>query len=142
MKCKFCNTAISDATFDLGNTAISNALIKEENLHSIEETFPLILYTCSKCFLVQIENQVTNVKIFNEEYVYFSSLSKFWLQHAKKFCQDIKNYLNLDSKSFVIEIASNDGYLLRNFVEASINCLGIEPSKSTADTALSNGVPT
>ena len=142
MRCKFCNTAISDATFDLGNTAISNALIEEANLNSVEETFPLILYTCSKCFLVQIEEQVANNRIFTEEYVYFSSLSKFWLEHAKKFCEDIKNYLSLDSKSFVIEIASNDGYLLRNFVEVGINCLGIEPTKSTADTALSNGVPT
>lgn len=142
MRCKFCNTAISDATFDLGNTAISNALIEEANLNSVEETFPLILYTCSKCFLVQIEEQVPNNRIFTEEYVYFSSLSKFWLEHAKKFCEDIKNYLSLDSKSFVIEIASNDGYLLRNFVEVGINCLGIEPTKSTADTALSNGVPT
>ena len=142
MRCKFCNTAISDATFDLGNTAISNALIEEANLNSVEETFPLILYTCSKCFLVQIEEQVTNNRIFTEKYVYFSSLSKFWLEHAKKFCEDIKNYLSLDSKSFVIEIASNDGYLLRNFVEVGINCLGIEPTKSTADTALSNGVPT
>ena len=142
MRCKFCNTAISDATFDLGNTAISNALIEEANLNSVEETFPLILYTCSKCFLVQIEDQVASNRIFTEEYVYFSSLSKFWLQHAKKFCEDIKNYLSLDSKSFVIEIASNDGYLLRNIVEVGINCLGIEPTKSTADTALSNGVPT
>ena len=142
MRCKFCNTEISDATFDLGSTAISNALIKEANLNSVEETFPLILYTCSKCFLVQIEEQVASNRIFTEEYVYFSSLSKFWLEHAKKFCEDIKNYLSLDSKSFVIEIASNDGYLLRNFVEVGINCLGIEPTKSTADTALSNGVPT
>ena len=142
MKCKFCNTAISDATFDLGSTAISNALIERVNLNSVEETFPLILYTCSKCFLVQIEIQVAINRIFTEEYVYFSSLSKFWLEHAKKFCEDIKNYLSLDSKSFVIEIASNDGYLLRNFVEVGINCLGIEPTKSTADTALSNGVPT
>jgi len=142
MKCKFCNTTISDATFDLGKTAISNALIVESNLNSVEETFPLILYTCPKCFLVQIENQVSNDRIFNDEYVYFSSLSKFWLQHAKKFCEDIKDYLNLDSKSFVIEIASNDGYLLKNFVEVGINCLGIEPTKSTADNALSIGVPT
>ena len=142
MRCKFCNTAISDATFDLGNTAISNALIEEANLNSVEETFPLILYTCPKCFLVQIEVQVASDRIFTEEYVYFSSLSKFWLQHAKKFCEDIKNHLSLDSKSFVIEIASNDGYLLRNFVEVGINCLGIEPTKSTADTALSIGVPT
>ena len=142
MRCKFCNTEISDATFDLGHTAISNALIEEANLNSVEETFPLILYTCPKCFLVQIEVQVASDRIFTEEYVYFSSLSKFWLEHAKKYCEDIKNYLSLDSKSFVIEIASNDGYLLRNFVEVGINCLGIEPTKSTADTALSNGVPT
>ena len=97
MRCKFCNTAISDVTFDLGHTAISNALIEEANLNSVEETFPLILYTCSKCFLVQIEEQVPNNRIFTEEYVYFSSLSKFWLEHAKKYCEDIKNYLSLDS---------------------------------------------
>jgi SAM-dependent methyltransferase len=142
MKCKFCSTKIKDSTFDLGSTAISNALIEKENLDSIEEIVPLILYTCPNCFLVQIENQVSSGKIFNENYVYFSSLSKFWLDHAQKFCEDIKNYLNLDSNSFVIEIASNDGYLLTNFVKAGISCLGIEPTQSTADSALSKGVPT
>jgi SAM-dependent methyltransferase len=142
MRCKFCDSLISDCTFDLGNTAISNELIHESKLHSVEETFPLLLYTCKECFLVQVEEQVPSDRIFNEEYVYFSSLSKFWLQHVKRFCKDITDYLNLDSKSFVIEIASNDGYLLRNFVKSGINCLGIEPTKSTADIALSNGVPT
>jgi SAM-dependent methyltransferase len=142
MRCKFCNEAISQITFDLGNAAISNALIQEANLHSLEETFPLILYTCPQCFLVQVEEQVPSNRIFNDEYVYFSSLSKFWLQHAKSFCENIKSYLNLDSESFVLEIASNDGYLLRNFVDQGINCLGIEPTKSTADVALSKGVPT
>ena len=142
MKCKFCTTKIIDKTCDLGSTAISNALIEKENLNSVEEIIPLILYTCPKCFLVQIETQVSSHKIFNEKYVYFSSLSTFWLEHAKKFCKEIQNNLNLDSNSFVLEIASNDGYLLKNFVEDGINCLGIEPSQSTADVALSNGVPT
>lgn len=142
MKCKFCNTAISNSTFDLGNTAISNALIQQSDLNSSEETFPLILYTCPKCFLVQVEEQLASSIIFNEEYVYFSSLSNYWLKHAKKFCEDIKDYLNLDSESFVIEIASNDGYLLKNFVEDGIDCLGIEPTNSTAKQAVSIGVPT
>ena len=142
MRCKFCDSLISDCTFDLGNTAISNELIHESNLHSMEEIFPLMLYTCKECFLVQVEEQVPSDRIFNEEYVYFSSLSNFWLQHAKRFCKYITDYLSLDSKSLVIEIASNDGYLLRNFVKFGINCLGIEPTKSTADIALSNGVPT
>ena len=142
INCKFCDAKINNITFDLGNTAISNALLKQEELNTLEKIFPLVLYTCPKCYLVQIDCDIESSVIFNEEYVYFSSLSSFWLEHAKKYCEDIKKYLSLDSKSFVIEIASNDGYLLKNFLEMDIECLGVEPSRNTAHVALSKGIPT
>ena len=137
INCKFCDAKINNITFDLGNTAISNALLKQEELNTLEKIFPLVLYTCPKCYLVQIDCDIESSVIFNEEYVYFSSLSSFWLEHAKKYCEDIKKYLSLDSKSFVIEIASNDGYLLKNFLEMDIECLGVEASRNTAHVALS-----
>ena len=142
MNCKFCETKIGEHVFDLGNTAISNALIKKENFHSQETLYPLILYTCPSCFLVQIEEQASSENIFDDEYVYFSSLSSFWLSHAKEFSQKIIAKLDLNKESFVVEVASNDGYLLTNFVSHEIECLGIEPTKSTASEALSKGVPT
>ena len=142
MRCKFCNTKIENITFDLGNTAPSNSLISSNNLFESEVTYPLTLYTCPNCFLVQIEEQVNGEEIFNEDYVYFSSASKYWLAHAKKYCKNITNKLNLNSDSFVVEIASNDGYLLKNFVDDNIRCLGIEPTQNTANEAMLKGVPT
>jgi ubiquinone/menaquinone biosynthesis C-methylase UbiE len=142
MKCKFCNTEIENITFDLGNTAPSNSLIFPDNLFSSEVAYPLTLYTCPKCFLVQIEEQVNGEEIFNENYVYFSSASKYWLAHAKKYCKEITNKLSLNNNSFVVEIASNDGYLLQNFVNSNIKCLGIEPTQNTANEAMLKGVPT
>jgi len=142
MKCKFCYTKVENITFDLGNTAISNDLLSEKKLFMGEMIYPLVLYTCPNCFLVQVEEQVSSEKIFTEEYVYFSSASSYWLSHAKKYTDEIINKLQLDENSFVVEIASNDGYLLKNFVEKNINCLGIEPTKSTADVAMEKGIPT
>ena len=142
MKCKFCNTKIEDITFNLGNTAISNNLILPKDLFIVENTYPLVLYTCPSCFLVQIDEQLDGADIFNENYVYFSSASKYWLDHAKKYCLEITAQLNLNEDSFVVEIASNDGYLLQNFVENKIRCLGIEPTKSTAHNAMLKGIPT
>ena len=142
MKCKFCKTKIDEPIFDLGNTAISNALIKEEDFHNKEILYPLILYICPKCFLVQIDEQASSKVIFDDEYVYFSSLSLYWLEHVQKYSEQIINRLDLSEKSFVVEIASNDGYLLRNFVSKGIDCLGIEPTKSTAKVAISKGIPT
>lgn len=142
MKCKFCDTEIKDITFDLGNTAVANDLILPENLSASEKIYPLVLYTCPNCFLVQIEEQLNGGEIFSDEYVYFSSTSAYWLDHAKKYCEKITKQLNLDDNSFVVEIASNDGYLLQNFVNNNIKCLGIEPTQSTADEAIRKGVPT
>ncbi len=142
MKCKFCDTEIKDITFDLGNTAPSNELIIKENLYKSEKIYPLVLFTCSNCFLVQIEEQVGGIEIFNEEYVYFSSASAYWLDHAKKYCDKITQRLKLNSDSFVVEVASNDGYLLKNFIDNNIKCLGVEPTQSTANEAMHKGIPT
>ena len=142
VKCKFCNTRIKNVTFDLGNSAASNSLIFKEFYLESENTFPLVLYTCPKCFLVQIEEQLSGAEIFNKDYVYFSSMSLYWVSHAKKYSDEIINRLKLDSSSFVVEIASNDGYLLKNFVERGVGCLGIEPAKGTAAAAELVGVPT
>ena len=98
MKCKFCKTKIDEPIFDLGNTAISNALIKEEDFHNKEILYPLILYICPKCFLVQIEEQSSSKDIFDDEYVYFSSLSLYWLEHMQKYSEHIINRLDLSEK--------------------------------------------
>lgn len=142
MKCKFCNTKIENITFDLGNTAPSNSLISSKDLFKSENTYPLVLYTCPDCFLVQIEEQVGGSDIFNEDYVYFSSASSYWLAHAEKYCIEITRRLNLNKDSFVVEVASNDGYLLKNFIDSDIRCLGIEPTRSTANEAMLKGIPT
>ena len=142
MKCKFCNTYIADPTFDLGNTAISNDLIPKDRLNSLEKTYPLIFYVCPLCLLAQTEQYKEGYEIFGDDYVYFSSYSSHWLRHAKQYVEDITIRLNLDKSSFVMEVASNDGYLLKNFVEKNIKCLGVEPTRSTAQEAIKKGVPT
>ena len=142
MKCKFCNTHITAPTFDLGNTAISNDLIVKDKLHFQEKTYPLVLYVCPKCFLAQTEQYKDGYEIFGDDYVYFSSYSSHWLKHAKQYVEDITTRLNLGKSSFVLEVASNDGYLLTNFVEKNIKCLGVEPTRSTAQEAIKKGVPT
>ena len=142
MKCQFCNTTIIDATFDLGKFPASNSLISKEFYLESEKKFPLVLYTCPNCFLVQIDLQLSGAEIFSNDYVYFSSMSSHWVDHAKKYSNEIINRLKLDKSSFVVEIASNDGYLLTNFVERGINCLGIEPAAGTAAAAELAGVTT
>ncbi len=142
MECKFCLCEIKKPCFDLGNTAISNDLLTNKTLHLMEKTYPLILYICPKCFLAQTEQFQKGFEIFDEDYVYFSSCSQEWLKHASKYVDIIINRLALTKKSFVIEVASNDGYLLQNFVKQDIKCLGIEPTKSTALVAMRKGIPT
>ncbi|MBT4730516.1 class I SAM-dependent methyltransferase [Candidatus Woesearchaeota archaeon] len=142
MKCKFCRTVIENPVFNIGSTAISNDLVSADRLNESEKTYPLVLYVCPKCFLAQIERHKEGHEIFRDEYVYFSSYSSYWLEHAKKYVDNIIDRLNLNKNSFVIEVASNDGYLLTNFVARGIKCLGIEPTYSTASEAIKNSVPT
>ena len=141
MKCRHCKTELELEFLDLGNAPPSNAYLNKEDLRKPEITYPLRILTCTNCWLVQTEDYTDADELFNDDYAYFSSTSKSWLEHASDYCVMITNRLGLSDNSFVVEIASNDGYLLKNFVSSGIPCLGIEPTKSTAEAASAIGVP-
>ena len=140
MKCRHCKTELDIEFLDLGNAPPSNAYLRPEDLRKPEVTYPLRVLTCSNCWLVQTEDYADSGELFNDTYAYFSSISQEWLNHAATYCEMITKRLKLNTNSFVVEIASNDGYLLKNFVQANIPCLGIEPTKSTAVAAEALGV--
>jgi len=142
MKCRSCLAQLDFCLIDLGNAPLSNAYLTEITLRRPEKWFPLRVLVCTKCWLVQSEMYSRAAEIFNEEYAYFSSFSTFWLEHSKVFAAEAIENFELDQESFVIEIASNDGYLLTNFKEKGIPCLGIEPTASTAAVARSKGIET
>lgn len=135
MKCRFCNNELSIEFIDLINAPLSNSILTEEELNEPETFFPLKLFICEDCFLIQIDEYQKSNEIFNEKYAYFSSFSKSWLEHSKKYVNMIIKKLQLNKNSFVVEIASNDGYLLQYFKELNIPCLGIEPASNTAAEA-------
>lgn len=141
MNCRFCSTPLRTRFLDLGYAPPSNAYLKEEDLVKPEKAFPLRLYVCENCLLVQTEDYSRSEELFSNDYAYFSSVSSFFLSHAKAYCDMITPRLGLTQNNFVLEIASNDGYLLRNFVEQGIPCLGIEPTSGTADAAKELGIP-
>ena len=141
MKCRHCHTELKHVFLDLGRAPPSNAYLSKEALSAPETTFPLKLYVCDQCWLVQTEDYSEADELFSDDYAYFSSTSQGWLQHAARYAESITKRLGLNKNSFVIEVASNDGYLLKNFVAAGIPCLGVEPTDSTADAAEKIGVP-
>ena len=141
MNCRHCNTLLQHVFLDLGFAPPSNAYLNEEQLHLPELYFPLKLFVCDQCWLVQTEDYLGADKLFRPDYAYFSSISSSWLDHASRYATMITNRLELDPNSFVIEVAANDGYLLKNFVASGIPCLGIEPTASTAAAAEAIGVP-
>lgn len=120
---------------------LCESFIAPAHENSMEEFFPLRAYVCPSCFLVQLEEYVSPSAIFTE-YAYFSSYSASWLDHARKYVKNISESLSLGSDSFVVEVGSNDGYLLRNFVDGGVPCLGIDPADNVAKTAKEQGVPT
>jgi 2-polyprenyl-3-methyl-5-hydroxy-6-metoxy-1,4-benzoquinol methylase len=126
---------------DLGFAPPSNAYISQADLSKPEKYYPLKVKVCTHCWLVQTEDYAQADELFSDEYAYFSSTSSGWLSHASAYAKSVIERLHLNSKSYVIEIASNDGYLLKNFVEAGIPCLGIEPTDSTASAAEKLGIP-
>ena len=140
MKCRHCGRELQYVFVDLFNSPPSNSYLSKEQLNEPEILYPLKLYVCEHCFLVQIDEYKKSTEIFNSDYAYFSSYSTSWLEHAKKYVNMITDKLNLGSNSFVIEIASNDGYLLQYFKEKNIPCLGIEPTASTAKAAREKGI--
>jgi len=141
MNCRHCGKPLRHQFLDLGFAPPSNAYLKTDDLHTPELYFPLKLYVCDGCWLVQTEDYARSDELFTEDYAYFSSTSSGWMRHAADYCDMISKRLKLDKASHVIEVASNDGYLLRNFVEAGIPCLGIEPTDSTAAAAEALGIP-
>lgn len=125
---------------DLGFAPPSNAYLSKEDLSKPEKYYPLKVKVCEECWLVQTEDYANSDELFNSDYAYFSSTSTSWLAHAKEYSNKIISRLNLNKDSHVIEVASNDGYLLKNFKEANIPCLGIEPTESTAHAAEAIGI--
>lgn len=140
-KCRFCGNPLIHSFCDLGTSPLSNAYLKEENLKKQEAFYPLHAYVCDHCFLVQLEEFQTPDKIF-DDYAYFSSYSESWLKHAEKYVKEMQQKFSFNSSSQVIEIASNDGYLLRYFKEQGIPVLGIEPAANVAEAAERIGIPT
>ena len=141
MNCRHCETYLQHTFLDLGFAPPSNAYLTLDDLNLPELYLPLRVKVCSNCWLVQTEDYTTADKLFTPEYAYFSSTATSWLIHAEKYSEKIIAELGLTNESFVIEIAANDGYLLKNFVAAGIPCLGIEPTDSTADAAEKLGIP-
>jgi len=141
MNCRHCDSPLEHTFLDLGFAPPSNAYLSEADLTKPEMYYPLKLKVCTQCWLVQTEDYTQADELFSPDYAYFSSTSSSWLAHAKSYAETMKARLGLNEKSFVIEVASNDGYLLKNFVEANIPCLGIEPTASTAAAAESLGIP-
>lgn len=141
MNCRHCETPLKHVFLDLGFAPPSNAYLQAKDLHAPETYFPLKLHVCDQCWLVQTEDYSRSDELFTEDYAYFSSTSKGWLKHAQAYCEMIAGRLGLDADSLVIEVASNDGYLLKNFVAAGIPCLGVEPTDSTAEAAEALGIP-
>ncbi|MBK7765437.1 MAG: class I SAM-dependent methyltransferase [Sulfuritalea sp.] len=141
MKCRHCSNPLQHVFLDLGFAPPSNAYLSENDLHAPETWFPLKLHVCENCWFVQTEDYARADELFRHDYAYFSSTSTTWLEHARCYSDTMRQRLALDKNSFVIEVASNDGYLLKNFVAAGIPCLGIEPTASTAAAAEALGIP-
>ena len=142
MNCRFCKTPLTHVFIDLVNSPASNSFLTREQLNEPETFYPLKVYTCPKCFLVQIDEYKKSDAIFDSEYVYFSSFSTSWLAHARRYVDQMTERFGLNADSQVIEIASNDGYLLQYFHQKQIPVLGIEPTANTAAVAVEKGIPT
>lgn len=139
--CRFCRTALRVVFADLGMTPLANRYLAADELDKMEPFYPLCAYVCEKCFLVQLEEFESPQAIFGD-YAYFSSYSTSWLEHARRFANVAVPRLGLGKESLVLEIASNDGYMLRWFAELGVPVLGIEPARNVAEAAIGRGIPT
>jgi SAM-dependent methyltransferase len=139
--CRFCNTPLVHTLCDLGMSPLCESILAADQVNQMEPFYPLKVWVCHKCLLVQLEQYVSAEHIFTE-YAYFSAFSTSWLQHAKDYVAMITDRLGLGPTSQVVELASNDGYLLQYFVERGIPALGIEPAANVAEAARKRGVET
>jgi 2-polyprenyl-3-methyl-5-hydroxy-6-metoxy-1,4-benzoquinol methylase len=142
MNCRFCKESLKIKFVDLTNCPPSNAFLTFDQLNEPENYYPLAIYVCGKCYLVQVDEYKKAKEIFNNDYVYFSSYSKSWVEHARQYVENMVNRFHFNEDSFVIEIASNDGYLLQHFKTKGVPVLGIEPTNNTANVAVLKGIPT
>ncbi len=141
IQCRFCGSALKHTFVDLGMSPLCESYVKAENLNQMEPFYPLHVYVCDQCFLVQLEEFVSPEHIFTE-YAYFSSYADSWLQHCRTYTDMVIERFGLNDQNFVVELASNDGYLLQYFVEKNIPALGVEPAVNVAKVAVEKGVPT
>lgn len=141
-KCRCCQENNKENITTLGSQPLANAFIDPKNLLVPSISYPLNLVKCTNCHFVQLDYDFNPNDIFDENYVYFSSTTSEFVEHARNYFELIQKKLNLNSRSFVVEIASNDGYLLQYFKNSEIPCLGIEPAKSVADEAIAKNIPT
>ncbi len=139
--CRFCGAPVEAVFADLGMSPLANSYLPPEAANSMEPFYPLRALVCGECFLVQLEEFETPERIFSD-YAYFSSYSSSWIDHARRYSEQMTERLGLDEGSHVVEIASNDGYLLQFFHERQIPVLGIEPAANVAKVALQKGIPT
>jgi 2-polyprenyl-3-methyl-5-hydroxy-6-metoxy-1,4-benzoquinol methylase len=140
-KCRFCNVGLEQKLVDLGMSPLCESFLSSEQLNRMEPFYPLLVYVCGNCYLAQLEEYVSPEEIFNE-YAYFSSYADSWLLHARKYTDLMVDRFGFNANNLVIELASNDGYLLQNFVKKGIPVLGIEPARNVAKVAVEKGVPT
>src|SRR5215469_270883 len=139
--CRACGLPVRHTFVDLGMSPLCEAYVSAEQLNHSEPFYPLHAYVCEHCFLVQLEEFVAPGDIFSE-YAYFSSYADSWVEHARQYCELMRTRFGIGRTSRVVEVASNDGYLLRHFVAAGIPVLGVEPAANVARVALANGIPT
>lgn len=140
MRCRFCESELTQVFADLGNAPPSNSYLTAAGLQDEEVYYPLKIWTCGSCFLTQIDEFKSHADIFSADYAYFSSFSSSWLAHAKAYVDKMATRFNLGPASMVVEVASNDGYLLQYVKERGIPCLGVEPTASTAAAAREKGI--
>lgn len=141
MSCRFCGEILNQQLIDLGVAPPSNDYLNPEDLKKPELFFPLKVFVCNRCWLVQTEDCARAGELFQDDYAYFSSTSATWVEHAARYAEMICTRLEIDHESLVVEIASNDGYLLKNFLSRGIPCLGVEPAAGTAAVAERLGIP-
>jgi len=142
MKCRFCQATLHDVFLDLGSAPPSNAFLSADDLNAPETYFPLRLYTCAECHLVQVDEVQKHDALFSSDYAYFSSYSRTWLAHAERFVVYAVERLHLGPNNLVMEVASNDGYLLQYVKARGIPCVGIEPTAGTAAAARERDIET
>lgn len=140
--CRFCSRALTQSFVDLGMSPLCQTQIAADRLNEMEPFYPLHVYVCESCLLVQLEEYVAPDSIFSAEYPYYSSYSTSWVEHARNYVDHVIDDFDIVADDLVVEIASNDGYLLQHFMAAGIDCLGVEPAAGVAEAAIAKGIRT